>query len=109
MNRINNIDTSNGRVRFSYRIMLLVNDSSPIIRMMDTLKANSEINNWVSKHRSRWNFPYKIDDNMLYVDTLQIVDRFKETFDGKESKHYIVKSMRSKNSNKRKKNRGEDK
>ena len=109
MNRINNIDTSNGRARFSYRISLVVDSSTPISRMVGTLKANSEINNWVSKYRTRWNFPYKIDDNMLYVDTLQIVDRFKETFDGKESKHYIVKSMRSKNSNKRKKNKGEDK
>ena len=77
--------------------------------MVGTLKANGEINNWVSKYRTRWNFPYKIDDNMLYLDTLQIVDRFKETFDGKESKHYIIKSMRSKNSNKRKKKKGEDK
>ena len=109
MNRIYNVDTSQGKIRFSYRIMLIVDDSSPITRMVGTLKANSEINNWVSKFRSRWNFSYKIDDNMLYVDTLQIVDRFKETFDGKESKHYIVKSMRSKNSNKRKKNKGEDK
>ena len=109
MNRIYNVDTSHGKIRFSYRIMLIVDDSSPITRMVGTLKANSEINNWVSKFRSRWNFSYKIDDNMLYVDTLQIVDRFKETFDGKESKHYIVKSMRSKNSNKRKKNKGEDK
>ena len=108
MNRINNIDTSNNRVRFSYRIMLIVDSSSPITRMVGTLKSNSEINNWVSTYRTRWNFPYKIDDNMLYLDTLQIVDRFKETFKGKESKHYIVKSMRSKNSNKRKKNRGED-
>ncbi len=108
MNKINNIDTGNGRIRFSYRIMLLIDDSSPIARMMGTLKSNSEINNWVSTYRTRWNFPYKIDDNMLYVDTLQIVDRFKETFDGKESKHYIIKSMRSKG-NKRKKNKGVDK
>ena len=108
MNKINNIDTSNGRVRFSYRISLVVNDSSPITRMMDTLRTNSEINDWVSIYRLRWNFSYKIDDNMLYLDTLQIIDRFKETFNGKESKHYIVKSMRSK-SNKRKKNRGEGK
>jgi hypothetical protein len=109
MNRIYNVDTGHGKIRFSYRIMLIVDNSSPITRMVETLKANGEINNWVSKHRSRWNFPYKIDDNMLYVDTLQIVDRFKETFDGKESKHYIIKSMRSKNSNKRKKNKGVDK
>ena len=109
MNRINNIDTSNGRVRFSYRILLVVNNSPPITRMMDTLIANSKLNEWIANSRGRWNFLYKIDDNMLYLDTLQIVDRFKETFKGKESKHYIVKSMRSKNSNKRKKNRGEDK
>jgi hypothetical protein len=109
MNKINNIDTGHSKIRFSYRIMLLINDLTPISRMMDTLRANSEINDWVSKYRVRWNFLYKIDDNMLYLDTLQIVDRFKETFKGKESKHYIVKSMRSKNSNKRKKNRGEDK
>lgn len=108
MNRIYNVDTGHGKIRFSYRIMLIVDDSSPITRMVETLKANSEINNWVSKYRTRWNFFYKIDDNMLYVDTLQIVDRFKETFDGKESKHYIVKSMRNKNSNKRKKNKGAD-
>ena len=109
MNRIYNIDTSHGKIRFSYRIMLIINDSSPITRMMDTLRANDEKNDWVSNYRTRWNFLYKVDDNMLYVDTLQIVDRFKETFKGKESKHYIVKSMRSKNSNKRKKNKGEDK
>ena len=109
MNRIYNVDTGHGKIRFSYRIMLLIDDSSPIARMMDTLRANSEINDWVSNYRTRWNFSYKIDDNMLYVDTLQIVDRFKETFKGKESKHYIVKSMRSKNSNKRKKNKGEGK
>ena len=108
MNKINNIDTSNNRVRFSYRIMLLIDDSSPIARMMDTLRANSEINEWITNSRGRWNFLYKVDDNMLYLDTLQIIDRFKETFNGKESKHYIVKSMRSK-SNKRKKNRGEGK
>ena len=109
MNKINNVDTGLGRIRFSYRIMLLIDDSSPIARMMDTLRANSEINEWIANSRGRWNFLYKIDDNMLYLDTLQIVDRFKETFKGKESKHYIVKSMRSKNSNKRKKDRGEDK
>ena len=109
MKKINNIDTSNGRVRFSYRISLVIDDSSPITRMMDTLRANSEVNDWVSMYRLRWNFLYKIDDNMLYLDTLQIVDRFKGTFNGKESKHYIVKSMRSKNSNKRKKNKGADK
>ena len=108
MNRIYNIDTSHGKIRFSYRIMLIVDSSSPITRMVGTLKSNSEINNWVSTYRTRWNFPYKIDDNMLYVDTLQIVNRFKETFKGKESKHYIIKSMRSKNSNKRKKNKGVD-
>ena len=107
MNRIYNIDTSHGKIRFSYRIMLIVDDSSPITRMVGTLKANSKINEWVSKYRTRWNFPYKIDDNMLYVDTLQIVDRFKETFDGKESKDYIIKSMRNKG-NKRKKNKGAD-
>ena len=109
MNRIYNVDTSHGKIRFSYRIMLIVDDASPITRMIGTLKANGEINDWISKYRMRWNFPYKIDDNMLYVDTLQIVDRFKETFNGKESKHYIVKSMRSKNSNKRKKNKGVNK
>ena len=109
MNQIYNVDTGQGKIRFSYRIMLVVDDSSPVARMIGTLKANGKINDWVSKYRTRWNFPYKIDDNMLYVDTLQIVDRFKETFNGKESKHYIVKSMRSKNSNKRKKNKGEDK
>ena len=109
MNKINNIDTSNGHVRFSYRISLVVDSATPISRMMDTLRANSEINEWIANSRGRWNFLYKEDDNMLYLDTLQIVDRFKETFKGKESKHYIVKSMRSKNSNKRKKNKGEDK
>jgi hypothetical protein len=109
MNRIYNVDAGHGKIRFSYRIMLLIDDSSPIARMMDTLRANSEINEWIANSRGRWNFLYKIDDNMLYLDTLQIVDRFKETFKGKESKHYIIKSMRSKNSNKRKKNRGEDK
>ena len=108
MNSICNVDTGYGKIRFLYRISLVVNDSTPIFRMMDTLRANSEINEWVSKYRLRWNFSYKIDYNMLYVDTLQAVDRFKETFKGKESKHYIVKSMRSKNSNKRKKNKGEN-
>lgn len=108
MNRIYNVDTGHGKVKFSYRIMLIVDDSSPITRMVETLKANGKINDWISNYRTRWNFLYKIDDNMLYLETLQIVDRFKETFDGKESKHYIIKSMRSKNSNKRKKKKGED-
>ena len=69
MNSICNVDTGYGKIRFSYRISLVVNDSTPIFRMMDTLRANSEINEWVSKYRLRWNFSYKIDDNMLYVDT----------------------------------------
>jgi hypothetical protein len=103
MNRINNIDTSNARVRFSYRILLVVDNSSPISRMMGTLIANGKLNEWITNNRTRWNFLYKIDDNMLYLETLQIVDRFKETFKGKESKDYIIKSMRKNKPFKKKK------
>ena len=44
MKKINNIDTSNGSVRFSYRILLVVDDSSPISRMMGTLIAIGKLN-----------------------------------------------------------------
>ena len=52
MNRIYNVDTGHGKVKFSYRIMLIVDDSSPITRMVETLKANGKINDWVSNYLS---------------------------------------------------------
>jgi hypothetical protein len=103
MKKINNIDTSNGRVRFSYRIWLVVDDSSPISRMIGTLEANNKLNEWLANSRVKWNFLYKIDDNMLYLETLQIVERFKGTFKGKESRDYIIKSMRKHKPSKKKK------
>jgi hypothetical protein len=70
---------------------------------MGTLIANSKLNEWITNSRVKWNFLYKIDDNMLYLETLQIVDRFKGTFKGKESKDYIIKSMRKNKPFKKKK------
>jgi regulator of extracellular matrix RemA (YlzA/DUF370 family) len=102
MSRIYNIDTGQGKIRFSYKITVVIDESSPISRMVDTIRANSQINSWLSKYRGRWVFTYKVNDNILYFETLQMVDNFKETFEGKESKHYIIKSIRSKNSKKKK-------
>jgi len=59
--------------------------------MMDTIRANTEINNWVNQYRKIWNFNYKIDSNILFLETLNIVDKFKNTYNGKETKHYIIK------------------
>ena len=50
----------------------------------------------------------KLDAHKETMSEKETIDKVKETFDGKESKHYIVKSMRSKNSNKRKKKKGEN-
>ena len=45
-------------------------------------------------------FLYKIDTNMIFLETLDIVEKFKQTFDGKESRDYIIKSLRKKKKNK---------
>ena len=48
---------------------------------------------------------------MLFLETLDIVEKFKQTFDGKESRDYIIKSLRKKKKNKPKtfKKKGEKK
>jgi len=99
---INNIDTGEGRVKFSYRIMVVVSDKDPISRMMDSLKANEKLTKWAAGHRMTLTtkFLYKIDTNMLFLETLDIVEKFKQTFDGKESRDYIIKSLRKKKKNK---------
>ena len=110
---INNIDTGEGRVKFSYRIIVVVSDKDPISRMMDSLKANEKLTKWAAGHRMTLTtkFLYKIDANMLFLETLNIVEKFKQTFDGKESRDYIIKSLRKKKKNKPKtfKKKGEKK
>ena len=88
---INNIDTGDGRVKFSYRIIVVVSDADPISRMMDSLKANEKLTKWAAGHRMTLTtkFLYKIDTNMLFLETLDIVEKFKQTFDGKESRDFI--------------------
>ena len=46
---INNIDTGEGKVKFSYRIIVVVSDKDPISRMMDSLKANEQLNKYAEK------------------------------------------------------------
>jgi|TARA_B100001971_G_scaffold7277_1_gene5968 hypothetical protein len=103
MTRISNSDTSQGRIRYTYRILIQIDNSSPINRMMDTIRANTEINNWVNQYRKIWNFNYKIDSNILFLETLNIVDKFKNTYNGKETKHYIIKSDKSSKKSQRRK------
>ena len=45
---INNIDTGDGKVKFSYRIIVVVSDADPISRMMDSLKANEKLTIWAA-------------------------------------------------------------
>ena len=66
-------------------------------------QANTEINNWVNQYRKIWNFNYKIDSNILFLETLNIVDKFKNTYNGKETKHYIIKSDKSSKKSQRRK------
>ena len=110
---INNIDTGEGRVKFSYRIIVVVSDKDPISRMMDSLKANEQLNKWAAGYRTSLTtkFLYKIDGNMLFLESLNVVEKFKQTFDGKESRDYIIKSLRKKKKNKPKtfKKKGEKK
>ena len=69
---INNIDTGEGKVKFSYRIIVVVSDKDPISRMMDSLKANEQLNKWAAGHRISFTtkFLYKIDGNMLFLESL---------------------------------------
>ena len=66
---INNIDTGEGKVKFSYRIIVVVSDKDPISRMMDSLKANEQLNKWAAGHRISFTtkFLYKIDSFELLV------------------------------------------
>ena len=59
---INNIDTGDGKVKFSYRIIVVVSDADPISRMMDSLKANEKLTKWAAGHRMTLTtkFLYKI-------------------------------------------------
>ena len=63
LDMVNNLEEENISLGFK-------DNSSPITRMVETLKANGKINDWVSNYRTRWNILYKIDDNMLYLENI---------------------------------------
>jgi hypothetical protein len=94
---INNTDTGNGKIRYSYRISLILKIENPIERMKFIMNGNANLSSWIQLNSSRI-YKYKISGHELFLETVELTELFKKTYNGKESKDYIVKSLRKKSS-----------
>lgn len=98
MIKINNTDTGNGKIRYSYRISLILKTENPIERMKFIMDGNANLSSWITDNSSEIR-KYKISGHELFLESVHLVDIFKKTYNGKESKDYIIKSLRKKSSN----------
>jgi hypothetical protein len=94
---INNTDTGDGKVRYSYRISLILKIENPIERMKFIMNGNANLSSWIQLNSSHI-YKYKISGHELFLETGELVELFKKTYNGKESKDYIIKSLRKKSS-----------
>ena len=92
---INNTDTGNGKTRYSYRISLVLPTENPIERMKLIMAGNANLSSWITSNSTEIR-KYKISGHELFFESLETVDLFKKTYEGKESKDYIIKSLRKK-------------
>ena len=104
MIKINNTDTGNGKVRYSYRISLILKTENPIERMKFIMDGNANLSSWIQSNSSHI-YKYKISGHELFLETVELTELFKKTYNGKESKDYIIKSLRKKPSKQQPKTR----
>ena len=95
MIKINNTDTGNGKIRYSYRVSLILTSENPVERMKSIMAGNESLSNWV-KENSTAIRKYKISGHDLFFENIEQIELFKKTFSGKESKDYVIKSLRKK-------------
>jgi len=92
---INNTDTGNGKIRYSYRISLILKIENPIERMKFIMNGNANLSSWITNNSDKIR-KYKISGHELFLESMELVEIFKKTYIGKESKDYIIKSLRKK-------------
>ena len=95
MIKVNNTDTGNGKIRYSYRISLVLKTDNPIERMKFIMDGNANLSMWITNNSDKIR-KYKISGHELFLESMELVDVFKKTYIGKESKDYIIKSLRKK-------------
>ena len=98
-------DTSHGRIRYQWLVTIDISSESPIDRFTTTLRANERLFEWAHKNAK---FNYKINQNLLYIDSEKEFMHFKDTFKGKGYSGKSLdkpkyKNKTNKNSKKRKK------
>ena len=95
MIKINNTDTGHGKIRYSYRISLVLSTDNPIERMKVIMDGNEQLSEWIKSNSSHIR-KYKISGHEVFFESLEVINLFKETYTGKESRDYVIKSLRKK-------------
>ena len=72
---------------------IILEVENPIERMKFIMDGNANLSSWIQSN-SRQIYKYKISGHELFLETVELAELFKKTYNGKESKDYIIKSMR---------------